>query len=244
LRNKPALARWIWALFTATNNLRSVYPQFDAGSVLAGRTAASADVEGDGVTDKTDHNLESANLRHLEMAVNAVSVETWFLREVLPLEAALMGYFGRHWADKNEVRDMVQDVYVRVCEAAEREIPRPTRPFVFTTARNLLIDKFRSRQVIPLETVGDVEELLAVSDQPNPERIVIARDELRRLQAAFAQLAPRSREALLLRRLEGLSRREIAQRMGVGEETVKAYLASGLFNLSDLFFGSDATRST
>lgn len=192
----------------------------------------------------TDNSEHRPDVSRPEMAAEASAVEAWFLREVLPLEAALAGYFGRHWADKNDVRDMIQDVYVRVYETATREIPRPTRPLVFTVARYVLADRYRSRQVIPLETVGDVEDLLAVSDQPGPERTVIARDELRRLQEAFGQLAPRYREALLLRRLEGLSRREIAQRMGIGEETVKTYLASGLFQLSDLFFSGNVTRST
>lgn len=137
---------------------------------------------------------------------------------------------------------MVQDVYVRVCEAAKTEIPRSSRAFVFTTARNLLIDKFRSRQVVPLETVGDPDTLSLAAEQPGPERSAIARDELRRLQAALDRLPPRCRQAVLLQKLEGLSRREIAQRMGVSEETVKDYLASGLFALSDLFFGDDTQR--
>ncbi len=195
------------------------------------------------MTDKPDHDFGTEALRHLEIGVSASPVEFWFLREVLPLEAALMGYFNRHWVEENDVRDMVQEVYVRVCEAARRETPSPTRPFVFTTARNLLIDRFRSRQVVPLETVGDLEALFAVSDQPGPERTIIARDELRRLQAALDQLAPRHREALVLQKIEGLSRREIAARMGIGEETVKAYLAAGLLALSDLFLNGEVVKS-
>jgi RNA polymerase sigma-70 factor (ECF subfamily) len=126
---------------------------------------------------------------------------------------------------------------VHVCDAARREMPLNARAFVFTTARNILIDRFRNRQVVPIETVGDVEALAAASDAPGPERDIIARDELRRLQAALDRLAPRCREAVLLKQLEGLSRREIAQRMGIAEETVKDYLAIGLFTLSDIFFG-------
>jgi RNA polymerase sigma-70 factor (ECF subfamily) len=193
------------------------------------------------VTDRLDHDREHAALQ--QQGVSMSPVEAWFIREVLPLEAALMAYFRRNWRNESDARDLVQDVYVRVCEAAQSEIPRTPRAFVFTTARNLLIDKFRSHQVVPLETVGDVEALSAASDQPGPERSVIARDELRRLQIAFDQLSPRCREALLLKQLEGLSRREIALRMGIGEETVKDYLATGLFALSDLFFGAETTRS-
>ena len=173
-------------------------------------------------------------------AVSADALQAWFLREVLPLEAALTGYFCRNWRNESDVRDLVQDVYVHVCDAARREVPLNTRAFVFTTARNILIDRFRNRQVVPIETVGDVEALAASSEQPGPDRDVISRDELRRLQAALDRLAPRCREAVLLKQLEGLSRREIASRMGISEETVKEYLAIGLFTLSDIFFGEDS----
>jgi len=191
------------------------------------------------VTDTKDHDRDNAGARLKGLAVSADALQAWFLREVLPLESALAGYFRRNWRNESDVRDLVQDVYVHVCDAARREVPLNARAFVFTTARNILIDKFRNRQVVPIETVGDVEALAAASEIPGPDRDVIARDELRRLQAALDRLAPRCREAVLLKQLEGLSRRQIAQRMGIAEDTAKEYLAIGLFTLSDIFFGGD-----
>lgn len=195
------------------------------------------------VTDKFDPQRTGGASRLTEFGVSQSPVHSWFLRDVLPLEAALMAYFGRHWSNKADLRDMVQDVYVRVCEAAAREIPQPSAPFVFATARNLLIDRYRSLQVIPLEAVGDLEKLLAASEQPGPERAAIARDELRRLQTALDQLPARYREALVLQKIEGLSRREIAIRMGVGEETVKSYLADGLFAMANAFLANNTEKT-
>jgi len=174
------------------------------------------------------------------VSVESSAADAWFLREVLPLEGELSGYFRRNWRNESDVRDLVQEVYVRVYAhaSAAPELPQRTRAFVFTTARNLLLNKSRDAQVVPLEMVGDVEGLAAATDQPGPDRTVIGRDELRRLQTALDQLAPRCREAILLRQLEGLSRKEIAHRMGISETTVKDYLAVGLFALSDIFFGT------
>jgi RNA polymerase sigma factor (sigma-70 family) len=64
--------------------------------------------------------------------------------------------------------------------------------------------------------------------------------------AAIARLPPRRRQAVYLRQVEGLSRREIATRMGIGEETVKEYLAEGLFDLAELLFSepTDMRRRT
>src|SRR6185437_8887728 len=74
----------------------------------------------------------------------------------------------------------LHDVYIRVYEAACRQIPEQTKPFVFTTARNLLISRVRKRQVIPIEAVADLDALGIAMDSPGPDRSAIARDELRR----------------------------------------------------------------
>ncbi len=194
------------------------------------------------MADRTDHGFGHHSVPIGDVNVDLSAVDTWFLREVLPLEGELSGYFRRNWRNESDVRDLVQEVYVRVYAHASAgpdiELPQKTRAFVFTTARNLLLNKSRDSQVVPLEMVGDVEGLAAASDQPGPDRAVIGRDELRRLQLALDQLAPRCREAILLRQLEGLSRKEIALRMGISETTVKDYLAVGLFALSDIFFGT------
>lgn len=170
-------------------------------------------------------------------------VKAWFLREVLPLESLLMQFLRHNWKEQGEVEDILHDVYIRVYEAACRQIPEQTKPFVFTTARNLLISRVRKRQVIPIEAVPDLDALGIALDSPGPDRSVIARDELRRLQQAIDKLPPRLREALILRRVEGLSRGEIALRMNVSEATVSAYLMDGMYALADLLYAAPGEKA-
>ena len=154
-------------------------------------------------------------------------MKAWFVSEVLPLEPLLMQFLRHSWRQAGDIADLRQDIYIRVLEAARRQIPNPVKPFVFATARNLLIDRFRHQRIIPFDGVPNLEEIDIASDAPLPDRSVIARDELRRLQAALEVLPPRNREAIMLRQVEGLSRREIALRMGVSELTVRWHLNEG-----------------
>jgi RNA polymerase sigma-70 factor (ECF subfamily) len=57
------------------------------------------------------------------------------------------------------------------------------------------------------------------------------------LQLGIEQLPPRCREAVVLKRVEGLSRREIAQRMNIAEQTVSEYIAYGMRILADATYG-------
>ena len=61
---------------------------------------------------------------------------------------------------------------------------------------------------------------------------MIAKDELRRLAAALDRLTSRTREVVTLRRIEGLGRAEIVQRLGITEVTVKWHLNEGLLMCS------------
>ena len=166
-------------------------------------------------------------------------VRAWFIREVLPLEAALMRYLHRNWRRKDDIPDLRNDIYVQVYEAALKQIPAKPRQFVVTTARNLLIDRFRREHIVPIEAMADLDMLEAVLDVADPERTVAARDDLRRLQAALDRLPPRAREVIVMRRVQGLSRVEISMRLGISEETISAHMTDGMRALTEFFYGED-----
>jgi len=186
------------------------------------------------MVDTPDKNRESAGQACPGAVMSAPELRNWFAREVLPHEATLVQFLRRNWRDKSEIEDLLQEVYVRVYEAARKELPQSAKPFVFTIARNLLINRFRQQQVVAIEAVADLDTLEVSADDPAPDRAAIAREEFRRLQAAIDRLPPRCREAITLGRIEGLTGREIAHRMGISEAAVSKHLARGMSILSDL----------
>jgi len=170
-------------------------------------------------------------------AMTTDEVKAWFVREVLPLEAMLMHFLQKNWRNRSDLEDFRQDIYEHVLEAAEREIPERAKPFVFTTARNLLISRLRKENIVPIEIVADLDVLGIAADEPAQDRSLFARDVLRRLQSALDRLPPRCREAVILKRIEGLSQREIAHRMGISERVVGNYVADGMSVLADMVYG-------
>ena len=190
-----------------------------------------------GMADLSDSNREGAPACGEHAPLSATEVDIWFCREVLPLEAFLMQYLRRNWANASDIADLRQDVYVRVYEAAQKQIPDSAKSFVLTTARNLLIDRVRRARVVAIETVTDLETLNVVSNDVGPERAIMARDALGRLQVALDRLPPRAREAVTLSKMQGLSRREIAARMGIAEDTVKHLLVQGMRKLAETLYG-------
>jgi RNA polymerase sigma factor (sigma-70 family) len=176
-------------------------------------------------------------------SMNPSEVAAWFAREVLPLEGILMQYLQQNWRNKSEITDLRQEVYVRICESARERLPDHTKRFVLTTARNLLINRMRHENVVPIEAVADLDALGMALDAPGPDQVAIARDELRRLQSALDTLPPRSREAMILAHVEGLSGQEIATRMNISQATVSEHLANAIRGLTDRLFAERGRKS-
>jgi len=189
-----------------------------------------------------DTGRDDAGLRTAGASMSQSDADLWFVREVLPLEAALMQYLRRNCRNKADIADLAQDVYVQVYEAALVARPERPRAFVLATARNLLINRVRRDQIVRIEAVADLEAINVALDEPSPERTAIARDTLRRLQAGLESLPPRCRQAVVMKKVEGLSAREIASRMGITENTVNRHLTEGMLMLADCLYGEAAGK--
>jgi len=170
------------------------------------------------------------------------SLNNWFAREILVHESALMRYLLRSWFRREEIHDLRQEIYVRVYEAAAKTRPAMPKSFMFTTARHLMTDRLRRGRVVSIEAVGDIDALNVLIDEISPERRLGARQELKRLTDAFDRLPDRCREVVWLRRVEELSQKAVAARMGISEKTVEKQVAKGARLIAEYFYGGSHAR--
>ena len=166
-------------------------------------------------------------------------LQAWFDREVFPLEAALTRYIRRHWRNESDVADLRQEIYVRVYTSAQRQLPIHPKAFLFTTARNHLINVARSARVVSLDLVADLETTFPDLAAIDLDRQLSARDELRRVQQGLDRLPARCRQVMMLRRIEGLSTRDVADQLGISISTVENQLIHGMRALTDFMAGGD-----
>jgi RNA polymerase sigma-70 factor (ECF subfamily) len=186
--------------------------------------------------DTSDFERGETTLRKAGEGPSTAEVKAWFVREVLPLEATLVQFLRKASRNASDLDDLRQEVYTRLYETAKKEIPEHTRPLLFRIARHLLIDRARRAQIVSIEAVENLENLTLAIDEPGPDRAVIAREELRRMQAALDKLPRRHRMAVVMRKVEGLTTREIALRLGIAEKTVEKHLTEGVRALANILY--------
>jgi RNA polymerase sigma-70 factor (ECF subfamily) len=169
--------------------------------------------------------------------VDDAVLKAWFCDEVLPLERMLTQFIRRNWRTASDVTDLRQDVYERVLVGARAGLPQNTRQYLFTVARNHLINCAKRGQVVSFELVADMSVMDHRFETYSADHYLSARDELRRAEAGVRNLPPRCREVVLLRKLEGLSTRETAERLGISVHTVEKQLTQGIRALTDFMLG-------
>ena len=184
------------------------------------------------------HYPLSGTLRHLRyntdtrLLVEDPSTRAWFAR-ILVHEPSLRAYLRRLTRERVEVSDVIQETYARLLglSAAQRAAIRTLRAFLFTTARNVAMEALRRRPVVSLDALLELGASSVVADsevESPPDQKLNARQELELLAGAIASLPDRCREVLTLRKIHGLSQKEIAARLGIAEHTVEKHVSYGV----------------
>jgi RNA polymerase sigma-70 factor (ECF subfamily) len=93
-----------------------------------------------------------------------------------------------------------------------------------------------------MDTFADLDTLGIAAPALEPDRVLIEREDVQRLEAALERLPPRTREAIGLAYFEGLSATEIAKRMGVARPTASRFIAKGALILADIVYGTSVER--
>jgi RNA polymerase sigma-70 factor (ECF subfamily) len=158
-------------------------------------------------------------------------VEDRYLVASLEYEGVLRACLYRYVRNVADVDELLQETYTNLLAAGStpnREEIRSIRAFALTVARNVALSWLRHRQVVPIELVADLESLELLDERSQVEEIVNSHQELALLTAAVARLPTRCRQVFTLRKVYGLSQKEIAAELNISENTVEQHLAKGM----------------
>jgi RNA polymerase sigma factor (sigma-70 family) len=130
--------------------------------------------------------------------------------------------------DHGRAEDITQDVFMsalRRMRATDTEIA--FKPWIYEIAKNACIDAFRRSkraEEISYDADDGGERLHLVSNGPTPDAAVDTRMALDNLRGAFGGLSDAHHQILVMRELEGLSYRQIGERLGMTRPSVESTL--------------------
>jgi RNA polymerase sigma-70 factor (ECF subfamily) len=142
----------------------------------------------------------------------------WFRQWRVPLRKFLV---GRGAIPASDLDDVAQEVFLRLMRYERAELIEHPQAYLYKMASNVAAEwAIRGRYVRPHES----KWLAGLSAEDRPENEASQAEIQDEVERALLALAPRQREVLRLQFFEGLSRMQIAERIGTSERSVKRTL--------------------
>ena len=172
--------------------------------------------------ERTDHQLVSAVRAGDDRAFE--ELYSRYQRRIAAYVCGMVKDYGR-------AEDITQEVFVSALRRMRQtERPIAFKPWIYEIAKNACIDAYRRGRRAE-EVSYDADDRLSPSDHvrlvatgPEPDAAVDAKLELDNLCGAFGGLSQSHHDILVLRELEGLSYKDIGERMGMSRPAVESTL--------------------
>ena len=142
----------------------------------------------------------------------------------------IFGFALRRLRDRPRAEDVTQETFAAIWRSAASYRPErgPAAPWLYTIARNAVVDRLRARQ----EPLGEVPDLATL--EPGPADLAESGFVSFRVHSALDALPEKEREVLELAYWSGLSQTEVADFLGIPLGTVKTRTRSALARLADI----------
>jgi RNA polymerase sigma factor (sigma-70 family) len=159
----------------------------------------------------------------------------WFTDEVLPHEPKLRSWLRARFPSLGDADDIVQETYARLLKARATGPVACLRGFLFVTARNLALNHLRHIRVERPEGAAEIDILTVADDGDGAPEAIADAEDLQLLVRAIQALPHRCRQIVTLRKIYGLSQKEVAATLGIAEHTVEAQGTIGVHKCTEFF---------
>lgn len=123
---------------------------------------------------------------------------------------------------------MIQEAYCRLAAMDDVTHVGNGRAYLFQTTRNIVLEQVRRSKIVRIDNVTDMSSLAVVDEAPPMDRVVSGVRELQRVERLIERLPAKCRQVFILRRIHGVSQREIGRMLGLTQATVEKQATRGL----------------
>jgi RNA polymerase sigma factor (sigma-70 family) len=152
-------------------------------------------------------------------------------------KSALTRFLAGFFVNKEDIEDTLQDTYANVLAAlVERkaEVDEP-QAYLFRVARNIALNRIKRQHIVVMETVGNFDESIVdiQLEQTSAVDAQYRKDQLNALLLAVDTLPAQCRRVFVMQRIQGMSYKAIARKLGISTRTVEKHLEKALYRCAE-----------
>jgi len=134
------------------------------------------------------------------------------------------------YGNLSRAEDVVQEGFIKLWDRCSEVVYQKVGAFLYTLCNNLAIDKIRAEKV----ALNFQKGLMIDRDLEDPYFRLRTKEFQTKLESAISALPEKQREAFLLNRIDKLTYKEIAERLGVSQTAIENRISKALKKLSSL----------
>lgn len=140
----------------------------------------------------------------------------------------LKKFLSRFLRVQQDIEDVAQEAYLRAYLSERREpIERP-KPFLFRVAKNLALTRLSRQSKLITEYIEEADANLVIGSVAGIDEELELQERLGLYCEAIASLPEKCRQVVLLRKVQGLTHKDIGERMNLSISSVEKYLRQGI----------------
>jgi RNA polymerase sigma factor (sigma-70 family) len=178
----------------------------------------------------------------LASAQSRKDIVAWVGSHVLPHEASVRAWLKRWTRQAQDIDDVIQEAYSRLAALDSIAHIGSGRAYLFQTTRNIVLEQLRRSKIVRIDNVTDFADLSIVDETPPLDRIVGGARELQRVERLIDRLPFKCRRVFIMRRIHGVSQRDIARDLGISESAVEKQATRGLKLILKAMEGDGVTK--
>lgn len=143
----------------------------------------------------------------------------------------LAAYIARRIIRTEDIDDVIQEAFVQLCEAGERDHVISPKAYLFAVARNILSKQYAQQSKYRLEQLDEASLSGLHSDQDRPDVILYEKMKLKAFLSAVEYLPTQCRRVFFLRKMKGMSHNMISAELGISKSTVERHITLAMTRL-------------
>ena len=147
----------------------------------------------------------------------------------------LYKFLTRFFHDEQDIEDVTQETFLRAYAAEQKKATGIEHPkaYLFRIAKNIALNRLTRKSSQITSFIEDLSDSAVIYSETNAADEAEAQETLGIYCEAVASLPEKCRQVFLLRKVHGLSHKEIAEHMSLSVSSVEKYLRTGVLTCAE-----------
>ncbi len=156
----------------------------------------------------------------------------------------LISYLAQKLLKPDDIDDLLQETFIQAFRAEKKGPIRSPKSYLFIIARNLLSKQFAKQSKDLVREISDAE-LSTIANQDSPQELQLHfKMKMETFEKAVSTLPTQCRRVFVLRKIYGMSQKNIANHLDISSSTVERHITIALTKLSETMSAKGYNQST